>query len=140
MKVENAVLPRQDQIGGLLGLGGETPIVMLNLLKFRDKAEYDDPAEPGISGREAYMRYGEPMSALVAAKGGRVIFSADVDALVIGEVGELWDSAAIVEYPNRAAFVAIATSPEVQAIAHHRTAGLAGQLLIQCTAIPEVGG
>ncbi|MBI1406733.1 MAG: DUF1330 domain-containing protein [Caulobacter sp.] len=140
MNVENAVMPRQDQIVGLLGLGGEAPIVMLNLLKFRDVADYDDPAEPKISGREAYMRYGEPMSALVAAKGGRVLFSANVDALVIGEVGELWDSAAIVEYPNRAAFVAIASSPEVQAIGHHRQAGLAGQLLIQCTAMPDAAG
>jgi hypothetical protein len=37
------------------------------------------------------------------------------------------------EYPSRAAFVEIATSPEVQEIGRHRKAGLAGQLLIQCS-------
>lgn len=133
MNVENHVMPRQDQLTGLLELGGDKPIQMLNLLKFHDVAQYDDPAEPKISGREAYMRYGAPMSALVASKGGRIIFSSKIDHLVIGEVGELWDVAAIMEYPSRAAFVEIATSPEVAAMGVHRKAGLKGQLLIQCS-------
>jgi uncharacterized protein (DUF1330 family) len=139
MNVENAVLPRQDQIAGLLGLGGDQPIQMLNLLRFHDLAQYDDPAEPPVSGREAYLRYAEPMTRLVTGKGGRIIFSAAIDTLVIGEVGDLWDVAAIMEYPSRAAFVAIATSPEVQAISHHRKAGLAGQLLIQCSPAAGLG-
>ncbi|NBB15914.1 DUF1330 domain-containing protein [Caulobacter sp. SLTY] len=133
MNVENAVMPRQEQLAGLLGLGGDQPIQMLNLLTFHEVAQYDDPNEPKISGREAYMRYGAPMSEFVAGKGGRIIFSAAIDHLVIGEVGEMWDVAAIMEYPSRAAFVAIATSPEVAAISHHRKAGLKGQLLIQCS-------
>ncbi|MDO8297280.1 MAG: DUF1330 domain-containing protein [Caulobacter sp.] len=133
MNVENAVLPTGDQIQTLLGLGGDQPIVMLNLLRFHDRAAYDEPGHPDISGREAYFRYGEPMRRVVESHGGRFLFTAKVDALVIGEVEDLWDAAAIVEYPSRAAFVAIATSPEVQAIGHHRKAGLAGQLLIQCT-------
>jgi uncharacterized protein (DUF1330 family) len=73
------------------------------------------------------------MAPLVLAKGGKLRFSSKVDALVIGEVGELWDAVAIMEYPSRAAFVEIATSPEVQEIGRHRKAGLAGQLLIQCS-------
>ncbi|MDO9336466.1 MAG: DUF1330 domain-containing protein [Caulobacter sp.] len=133
MNVENRVMPQQEQLAGLLGLGGDQPIQMLNLLKFHDIAQYDDPAEPKISGREAYMRYGAPMSALVASKGGRIIFSSKIDHLVIGEVDELWDVAAIMEYPSRAAFVEIATSAEVAAMAVHRKAGLKGQLLIQCS-------
>jgi len=133
MHVANAVLPRGEQIQTLLGLGGDAPIVMLNLLKFREKAQYDEAGEPEVSGREAYDRYGEAMRLIVERHGGRILFTSRVDALVIGEVEELWDAAAIVEYPSRAAFVAIATSPEVQEIGRHRKAGLAGQLLIQCT-------
>ena len=135
MNVENAVLPRGEQLQALLGLGGDEPIVMLNLLKCRDRAQYDEPGHPDISGREAYMLYGAPMKALVEAQGGKMRFNARIDALVVGEVEELWDVAAIMEYPSRAAFVAIATSPEVQAIGVHRKAGLAGQLLIQCTGL-----
>lgn len=131
MKVENAVVPRGEQLQALLALGGDQPIVMLNLLKFRDRAEYDEPGHPEMSGREAYMLYGAAMKPLVESKGGRMW----VDALVIGEVDELWDVAAIMEYPSREAFVAIATSPEVLEIGKHRKAGLAGQLLIQCTSL-----
>ncbi len=135
MEVANALLPTGEQIRTLLSLGGDQPIVMLNLLKFRDVADYGEPGHPPMSGREAYMLYGAPMRALVESHGGRFLFNAKVDAMVIGEVGEVWDATAIVEYPSRAAFVAIATSPEVHAIGHHRAAGLAGQLLIQCTAV-----
>lgn len=135
MKVENAVLPQGAQLQKLIEMGGDQPIVMLNLLKFRDRATYDEPGHPDISGREAYMLYGQPMKALVEGKGGRMWFNATIDALVIGEVEELWDVAAIMEYPNREAFVAIATSPEVAALGVHRKAGLAGQLLIQCTSL-----
>ncbi len=133
MNVENAVLPKGEQLQALLGMGGDKPISMVNLLKFRDMAEYDEPGEPAMTGREAYDRYARVMAPLVLARGGRLRFSSKVDALVIGEVGELWDAVAIMEYPSRAAFVAIATSPEVQEIGRHRKAGLAGQLLIQCT-------
>ena len=133
MNVDNAVLPKGEQLQALLGLGGDKPISMVNLLKFRDRAEYDEPGEPEMTGRQAYDRYARVMGPLVLAKGGRLRFSSRVDVLVIGEVGELWDAVAIMEYPSRAAFVAIATSPEVQEIGRHRKAGLAGQLLIQCT-------
>jgi uncharacterized protein (DUF1330 family) len=137
MKVENALLPRPDQIQTLLALGGDAPIVMLNLLKFRETADYEGADEPPASGREAYMRYGEPMRRVVEGRGGRFIFSSRVEALVIGEVGDMWDAAALVEYPSRAEFVAIAMSPEVAAIGHHRKAGLAGQLLIQVSELAE---
>ena len=133
MNVENAVLPKGEQLQALIGMGGDKPISMLNLLKFKDRAEYDEPGEPEMTGREAYDRYARVMAPLVFAKGGRLRFSGKADAMVIGEVGELWDAVAIMEYPSRAAFVAIATSPEVQEIGRHRKAGLAGQLLIQCS-------
>lgn len=136
MQVENKVYPEGGQIAALAAMGGEAPIVMVNLLKFRAEAQYDDPAEPKISGFEAYMRYGEPMRRIVEGAGGRFVFQAMVDALVIGSVESLWDIVAIVEYPSRAAFIQIATSPEVQEIGKHRQAGLEGQLLIQCTQAP----
>ena len=70
------------------------------------------------------------MQPIVEAAGGRILFFGEVKGLVIGEVEDLWDAVGIVEYPSRAAFHRIATSPEVQAIGVHREAGLAGQLLI----------
>ena len=103
---------------------------MVNLLKFRGRALYADGRPDDISGRQAYMRYAGEMRKIVEGAGGRFVFSGKIENLIIGEVEELWDVAAIVEYPSRAAFRALVTSPEVQAIGVHREAGLAGQLLI----------
>ena len=103
---------------------------MLNLLKFRMKALYKDGRADDVSGLEAYQRYATAMTKIVEREGGRMLFAGKIAGVVIGEVGDLWDVAAIMEYPSRAAFQRIATLPEVRAIAVHREAGLEGQLLI----------
>ena len=129
MKIVNQVYPTFDQLMPL-AQDPTGPIAMVNLLKFRDKAQYQDGRPDDISGREAFMRYIAEMGPIVEAAGGRFLFSGDVKQLVIGEVEDLWDAVGIAEYPSRAEFHRIATSPEVQAIGVHREAGLAGQLLI----------
>ena len=135
MKVHNAVYPGAQAIAALTSDAPATPICMVNLLKFRATAEYKDGRAEKVSGREAYMRYGAEMRKIVETAGGRFVFSGRVDALIVGEVEELWDAVAIVEYPSRAKFRELVASPEVQAIGVHREAGLAGQLLILTTAI-----
>ncbi|MBI1814040.1 MAG: DUF1330 domain-containing protein [Deltaproteobacteria bacterium] len=130
MNVVNQVYPTFDQLMPLAQDPTPGPIAMVNLLKFHDRAQYQDGRPNDVSGREAYMRYGAEMGPIVAAAGGRILFLGDVRGLVIGEVEGLWDAVAIAEYPSRVEFHRIATSPEVQAIGVHREAGLAGQLLI----------
>jgi len=136
MKVVNRVYPDMEQIVPLMQDPTPGPIAMVNLLKFRDKAQYADGRPDDISGREAYLRYVVEMVPIVQSAGGRFLFSGDVRQLVIGEVEELWDAVGIAEYPSRAEFHRIATSPEVEAIGVHREAGLAGQLLILTTDLP----
>ena len=130
MKVENTVYPAPAGIQALGQDSSSTKIAMLNLLKFRDKAIYKDGRPDDISGREAYQRYATPMTKIVEREGGRVLFAGKIAGLVIGEVGQSWDLAAIMEYPSRAAFQRIVTLPEVAQISVHREAGLEGQLLI----------
>jgi uncharacterized protein (DUF1330 family) len=131
MNVENAMYPTPDRIADIAVDNSGEPIVMLNLLKFRERAEYADGRASDLSGRDAYMLYGDKMQQLVEREGGRIVFSGEVTSLVIGTVGEMWDVAALVEYPSSSAFARIVTSPEVAAIGVHRAAGLAGQLLIR---------
>lgn len=133
MNVENHVYPTQDRIAALMGNPSGDAIVMLNLLKFKDKAVYADGRATTLTGREAYMLYGVPMQKFVECHGGRFLFSGMIDQLVIGEVGEMWDVVALMEYPSAAAFAKIATSPQVAEIGVHRAAGLEGQLLIRVT-------
>ena len=116
MNVENALYPTPDRIAALMTNASGEPVVMFNLLKFRDEAAYPDGRSSDLSGREAYMLYGVPMQQLVAREGGRMIFSGQVQSLVIGTVDDMWDVAALMEYPSSAAFARIATSPEVAAI------------------------
>lgn len=131
MNVENAVYPKGEQLTETVTKGVNTPIVMLNLLKFKPKAEYKDGRATSDDGRTAYNRYGADMLKYVEANGGRVLFMGEAKSLVIGEVDEMWDVVALVEYPSSEAFVKIAMSPEVAKFGVHREAGLAGQLLIQ---------
>ena len=130
MNFENAVYPKNDQIGALMQDSSDKPIVMLNLLKFRAAARYEDGRKSDLTGAQAYGLYAEKMRGIVERGGGRFLFAGDVKGLAIGEVESLWDVVALVEYPSAAAFAKIATSPEVADIGVHRAAGLEGQLLI----------
>jgi uncharacterized protein (DUF1330 family) len=72
------------------------------------------------------------MRKLIEADGGRLVFSAPLNVLVIGE-GELeWDAVGIAEYASLESFQRITATPKYQEISMHRTAGLAHQLLINC--------
>ncbi|MBR7618513.1 DUF1330 domain-containing protein [Phenylobacterium sp. 20VBR1] len=131
MKVENAVLPPMAQAMEFFGAPEDGPFVMVNLLKFKPKAEYADGSDAHLTGREAYARYGQEVAKLVQELGGKVRYSGEVTGLMIGEVEDLWDMVALAEYPSLAAFREMAMSPAMHAIEHHRVAGLAGQLNIK---------
>ncbi len=129
-----AKYPEAAQFENLLKGPKGSPVVMLNLLKFNERAEGDEEG----SGADAYGRYADKMRGIVEGQGGRFLWMGRADSQVIGESDVDFDVVAIVEYPNREAFVKIASSPEVAEIGTHRSAGLAGQWLIACTAAEKV--
>src|SRR5437016_2695114 len=121
-----AIYPSSEQIQALLAGPADEPVVMVNLLRFRPAA---DAPDAGMSGEEAYRRYAEPMQAFVESKGGRLLWVGRVDSQVIGTGGEGFHLIALVEYPSRQAFLAIATDPHVREIGVLRAAGLESQWL-----------
>ncbi len=131
MKVENAVIPNAEQIAGFAEPGGDGPIYMVNLLKFKDKAAYDDGRDTDLTGQQAYGLYSVEVAKLILEVGGELKFGARVERLMLGEVEELWDTVAIAMYPSRAAMLQMMQMPNYQEIAVHRAAGLAGQLNIE---------
>lgn len=135
MEVTNSVYPNKEQIGGFLEPGPEGPICMVNLLKFKPRAEYEDGRETDLSGREAYELYETGIKKLLEGIGGGIGFEGDVERLMLGEVEELWDVVALAVWPSRQAMFALMQSPEMQEISVHRTAGLAGQLNIETTGL-----
>ncbi|WP_419932166.1 DUF1330 domain-containing protein [Candidatus Poriferisodalis sp.] len=135
MEVVNEVMPtRPERIDEMMQPGPDGPIYMVNLLKFKDKAEYEDGRETDLTGYEAYQLYGRAVSRIIQDYGGEIQFAADVTFLSLGQVEELWDEIAIAKYPNRGALLAMSSSQEWQEAAVHRTAGLAGQLNIETVA------
>ena len=126
----NAVRPTALQIAGF-ALGDDEPFLAVNLLTFKNKAEYADGRETNLSGKEAYAIYADEVIDHLAKVGAEPILAGDVQRLILGEVDELWDVIAIVRYPSRKAMYKIATNKEYMESEKHREAGLAGQLNIE---------
>jgi hypothetical protein len=135
MIVSNEVFPSDPaRMQEMMQPGPKGPIFMVNLLKFKERAVYDDGRETQLSGREAYMIYGRAVAELLKKYGGRVVFAADVTFLSLGHVEELWDEIAIAMYPDRGSVARMAMSDAWREIAVHRSAGLKGQLNIEAVA------
>ena len=105
---------------------------MLNLLKFKQRAEYEDGRETALTGAQAYGLYGAAVGALIAELGGRIVFNGQANTLVIGDGDLQWDAVALVEYPSIDSFQAMIASPAYQDAHVHRAAGLEHQLLVNC--------
>ena len=131
MKIENKILPNEEQLKGFTDEPEKGPIKMLNLVKLKDKAEYQDGRESDISGLEAYAIYGKEVVEHLEKVGAKLIFSGVVDRLMIGEADDMWDLVAIAEYPNRKAMLEMIMDPDYLETAKHREAAIEGQLNIE---------
>lgn len=118
----------------LAGIPKGVPVVMLNLLKFREVANYADATEAPCSGREAYQRYGAHAIGAVKAIGGEVLWYGSAVGSLIAPPDESWDEILLVRYPSIDAFVKMMMAPEYQAIAKHRTAALEDARLVATVA------
>jgi uncharacterized protein (DUF1330 family) len=127
-----SIEPTPEQFAAFLQqVPADKPIVMINLLRYREQAEYPAGYEASpCTGREAYQRYGEQAIQHVAKVGGKPIWMGSAQAVVIGPSDETWDDAVLVEYPSRQAFMEMVAKPDYQECAVHRTAALADSRLI----------
>lgn len=112
----------------------DRPIHMLNLIKFRDLAEYPE-GHPnhgkGLTGREAYDIYKEGFQRVVANDGAAMVWEAPIECVVTGPADE-WDEAFVMGYPNSALFMAMVKNEEyIRDIVPHRTAAVADSRLIR---------
>ena len=131
MEVKNAVMPNEDQIKEFSEQGEDKPIYMVNLLKFKEKANYPDKRETDLTGEEAYAIYAEEVAGHLEKVGGKPLFGGEVERLMLGEVEDLWDKVAIAMYPSRKAMLQMINDPDYIVSAQHRVAGLEGQLNIE---------
>jgi uncharacterized protein (DUF1330 family) len=119
--------PSTDQLRALLSGNPEGPFHFVNLLAFREHAEYaadHELAGQPISGAEAYDRYGAVALAHVMKRGGRLVTLNNVEQQLIGSGGS-WHRVATMEYKDVGAFIDMMIDSEYQAALVHRKAGLA---------------
>lgn len=123
-----------EQGAAFFGSPDQGPVVMLNLLRLREWADYSHapdlaPVTP-ISGAEAYARYMRDMLPLLQRSGGEVLFSGAAGNFLIGPAGEGWDYVMLVRQASKASFLAFASDPEAQRITAHRTAAISDSRLL----------
>jgi len=109
-------------------------VVMLNLLRFREFADYAAHPElapdESLSGREAYQKYVAHTQPLLQQSGGQLLFSGEGRSYLIGPQEERWDWALLVRYKSLQDFMAFASTPAYLAGVGHRTAALADSRLL----------
>lgn len=115
------ITPNLDQFQALTAAPDEGPVVMLNLLKFKQ------------GGAESYERYGDAAIGMVEERGGRLLWSGRAEQILIGDPGADWDVVALVEYPSRAAFIEMVSSPDYLAAHADREAALARTIVVACS-------
>jgi uncharacterized protein (DUF1330 family) len=111
--------PTPAQLAALSASEDAGPVVMLNLVRYR-----------AGGGRDAYLRYSRGFVPLLKRCGGTILWAGDVTGVALGDDGQRWDFAVLVQYPNRSAFVDTLTSDDYAAINPDRVAGLEDHLIL----------
>ena len=130
--IQNVLQPTGDQVRGFRDRQTGKPIAMLNLLKFKARAEYEDGRLTDETGAEAYGRYARAFRELMEPRGVRILYSGAARGVLIGQAEGAWDAMALIEYPSTPHMLEMLRDPEYQKAQEHRAAGLEGQLLIEC--------
>ncbi len=114
--------------------GIEGKVVMLNLLRFREVADYSaspelKPEEP-ICGREAYQKYIDHTLPFLEESGGEILFLGEAGSYLIGPEDEYWDVAMLVRQSSVEQFLNFESHKEYLRGIGHRTAALEDSRLL----------
>ena len=136
--MESHINPTKESFARFRETPAEGPIQMLNLIRLRESAAYEDGRR--ATGAEAYAAYGRESGPVFRALGGRIVWSGRPEVMLIGPEAELWDIAFIAEYPDLSAFVRMIRDPAYQAAVPHRTAAVADSRLIRMAPLEPGAG
>lgn len=128
--------PTRANFDAFKALPRDTPINMLNLIRYRDRALYPEGhshEHKGLTGEAAYAEYGRTSEPIFARVGGKTIWRGRFETMVTGPAGEgeRWHLAFIAYYPNAAAFLAMITYPDYKKAVVHRQAAVQTSRLVR---------
>ena len=120
--------------------GLEGSIIMLNLLRFADIADYTThpelTPEVPISGTEAFNHSIEHTLPFLRESGGKVMFLGVGGAFLIGPEDERWDFVMLIRQNSAQSFLAFASHQDYLAGIGHRTAAIEDSRLLPMTELP----
>jgi len=114
-------------IKGLKALQPQEPVVMVNLMRFRERSLDGDG-----SGWDAYLRYSALTVPMIKARGGTLLWTGNASTVALGRPdGNQWDYLALVYYPTVTAFIHMMTSADYENLCDpHRRNGCAEHVII----------
>jgi uncharacterized protein (DUF1330 family) len=112
--------------------------MMLNLLRFREKAAYEDGRD--ASGAEAYAAYGRDSGPVFQRVGGEIVWRGEPEVMLIGPADKLWDMIFVARYPSAGAFLEMVTDPRYREAVKHRQAAVLDSRLIRTAEAADGGG
>jgi uncharacterized protein (DUF1330 family) len=124
------VKPTQEQMAQLMTYPKDTPLVMVNIIKFRVKTDKGNE-----TGKEAYARYYRNAQAFIARSNAKLLWKGAVATTVIGDTKNQPDMIFLVEYPSVDHFLKMVADPAYQEIATDRTIALEYGGLIACQSL-----
>ncbi len=122
----------------MLELPVDQPLDMLNMIRYKDKAVYEEGSEfakKNWTGEQAYAEYRRHSSPVARRVGSSVAYVGAPQLTVIGPEYEKWDSIFIIRYPNLKSFQALLSDPEYKKHAFHRSAAVADSRLIRLESV-----
>ena len=133
--------PSRETFEAFKALPRDTPIHMLNLLLYREEADYPpghEHAGKGWSGRRAYEEYGRTSGPIFARVGGSIVWRGTFETMVTGPADRVWHDGFVAQYPNAGAFFEMIKDPDYQRAVVNRTAALVDSRLVRFA--PGEGG
>lgn len=125
----NHIDPERKQFEAFKSLPRDEPVMMLNLLRFRGKAKYEDGRD--VTGADAYRAYGRESAPVFQRVGGEIVWRGRPEVTLIGPQDETWDLAFIARYPTAGAFLEMVTDPVYRVAVRHRQAAVLDSRLIR---------
>ena len=110
----------------LRSIPDEGPVVMVNLVRFREQS-----LDGNGSGWDAYARYSKGDMPLLKKVGGTILWAGHVETAALGDLADdRWDWVVLVHYPSRSAFLEMMTSEEYARINKDRENGVEDHVIL----------
>ena len=126
--------PSRENFAKFKALPRDTPIHMLNLVRFREKAAYPAGhplADKGLTGADAYREYMRTIRPVLERSGGHIVWAGAFEARVTGPAEWDWDETFVMAYPDAASFMGMVKDPDYAPVVVHRQAAVATSRLVR---------